>query len=303
MSIGELLTTLRNAKISISLDGESLVVKGKKASLTTEIRNDLIKNREDLIAILKSDQLSAPGGETEKSIPPNVIRADSAEITPEMLPLIDLTQEEIDSIIERVPGGIANIQDIYALSPLQDGILFHHLLSSDGDSYLMSSLATFPDRALLQRFLSAVQEVVDRHDILRTAFIWEGLSKPVQVVLRRARLSVREVELDAEQGPIAEQLARRFDPRRHRMDLTQAPLLRCTIARDVRTGQWVALLLRHHLTEDALSVQILRSEIEAFLRGQGDSLAPSPAFRNLVAQVRLGRSQGGAGAVFPGDVG
>ena len=44
-----------------------------------------------------------------------MIRADSAEITPEMLPLIDLTQEEIDSIIERVPGGMANIQDIYAV--------------------------------------------------------------------------------------------------------------------------------------------------------------------------------------------
>ena len=239
----------------------------------------------------------------EVPIPPNVIRADSAEITPEMLPLIDLTQEEIDSIIERVPGGMANIQDIYALSPLQDGILFHHLVASEGDPYLMSGMATFPDRALLQRFLSAVQEVVDRHDILRTAFIWEGLSKPVQVVLRRARLSVREVELDAEQGPIAEQLAQRFDPRRHRMDLRQAPLLDYAIAYDRNQDRWVVMHRLHHLIGDHFTLDALRGEVRVFLVGGGQSLVPSPAFRNLVAQMQVGPVARGAGAVFPGDVG
>ena len=69
-----------------------------------------------------------------------------------MLPLIDLTQEEIDLIVERTPGGIANIEDIYALSPLQDGVLFHHLMASEGDPYLMIDQLLFPDRALLAAF-------------------------------------------------------------------------------------------------------------------------------------------------------
>ena len=66
----------------------------------------------------------------------------------------------------------------------------------------------FPDRALLDRYLAAVQQVVDRHDILRTAFVWEGQSAPAQVVWREAPLSVTEVQLDDDGTVASEQLAR-----------------------------------------------------------------------------------------------
>ena len=72
----------------------------------------------------------------------------------------------------------------------------------------------FTDRAFLERYLGAMQEVVDRHDILRTAFLWKDLLEPVQVVHRKAPLSVSEIVLDPRDGPIAEQLKARFDPRR-----------------------------------------------------------------------------------------
>ncbi|KAF9271780.1 hypothetical protein BGZ68_003073, partial [Mortierella alpina] len=52
--------------------------------------------------------------------PANLITAPTTEITPDLLPLIDLTQGDIDRIVDQVPGGVANIQDIYSLSPLQD---------------------------------------------------------------------------------------------------------------------------------------------------------------------------------------
>ncbi|NHB90350.1 non-ribosomal peptide synthetase, partial [Photorhabdus tasmaniensis] len=223
-------------------------------------------------------------------VPPNVITPATTALTPEMLPLIDLTQIDIDRIIGRVPGGVTNIQDIYALSPLQDGILFHHLLANEGDPYLLTGQMVFADRSLLDRYLAAVQRTVDRHDILRTAFIWQELSVPVQVVWRQAQLSVTELTLNPADGPVSDQLTRRFDPHHHRLDLGEAPLLRFVVAQET-DGRWIVLQLLHHLIGDHETLEVMHSEVQAYLIGQEDSLPDPVPFRNLVAQVRLGVSQ------------
>ncbi|UFS85011.1 non-ribosomal peptide synthase/polyketide synthase (plasmid) [Rhizobium sp. T136] len=234
------------------------------------------------------DLAASLGSHHEVAVPANLITEQSTAITPQMLPLIDPTQQEIDRIVATVPGGVANIQDIYGLSPLQDGILFHHLLASRGDPYLLVSQMAFAERGLLERYLGAVQQVVDRHDILRTAFVWEGLSSPAQVVWRKAALEVTEVELDACDGSGAEELRRRFDPRRQRIDLGRAPLLRFVIAREPGSGRWLLLELLHHLIGDHTTLEIMHAEVRAVLEGRGHELAAPQPFRNLVAQARLG---------------
>ncbi|NHB98778.1 non-ribosomal peptide synthetase, partial [Photorhabdus stackebrandtii] len=226
----------------------------------------------------------------EIQVPDNGITPDTMVLTPAMLPLIDLTQADIDHIVGQVPGGIANIQDIYALSPLQDGILFHHLLANEGDPYLLTGQMAFANRALLDRYLAAIQRTIDRHDILRTAFLWQGLSMPAQVVWRQAPLSVTELVLNPADGSVSDQLTRRFDPAHYRLDLSQAPLLRFIIAQET-DGRWLLLELHHHLIGDHETMEVMHREVQAYLTGQEDSLpAPTP-FRNLVAQVRLGVSQ------------
>ncbi|MEY9827944.1 amino acid adenylation domain-containing protein [Bradyrhizobium japonicum] len=234
------------------------------------------------------DLAASLGSHREVAVPANLIDEHSTAITPRMLPLIELTQEEIDRVVTTVPGGVANIQDIYGLSPLQDGILFHHLLASRGDPYLLVSQMAFAKRRLLDGYLGAVQEVVDRHDILRTAFVWEGLSSPAQVVWRKAALDVLEVELDENGGSGHEQLKRRFDPRQYRIDLGRAPLMRFVIAREPGSGRWLLLQLLHHLIGDHTTLEVMHAEVRAVLAGRGHELAVPQPFCNLVAQARLG---------------
>nr|ATD12179.1 SphA [Serratia marcescens] len=226
----------------------------------------------------------------EVSVPVNGILPGCVAITPEMLPLATLSQPEIDAVVAQVPGGVANVQDIYALSPLQEGILFHHLLAERGDPYQLSAVLRFDSRARLDAWLAAMQQVIDRHDILRTAFITQGVSSPVQVVWRKAELSLRELRLNPAEGEIGSRLTALFDPRRVRPDLTRAPLL-SFVAAQGEEGSWCVLQQWHHLIGDHSTLAVMQEEINLILAGRGDELAKAPPFRNAVAQARLGVSK------------
>nr|WP_306298895.1 non-ribosomal peptide synthetase [Pseudomonas syringae] len=232
----------------------------------------------------------AVGENHEVAVPANLIAAQGCtRITPAMLPLLDLTQDEIDGLLSAVPGGVANVQDIYPLAPLQEGILYHHLASTGpGDSYLQQALFTFEDQDRLDAFVAALHGVIARHDILRTAVFWEGLSEPVQVVLREAPLPIEVVTLDPRHGELETQLRDRFDPRQYRLDVRQAPLLRLAYAYDDEQARWVGILLFHHIALDHTALDIVQAEMQAFLTGQQAQLGAAVPYRNYVAQARLG---------------
>ncbi|HEV3050638.1 MAG TPA: AMP-binding protein, partial [Longimicrobium sp.] len=231
---------------------------------------------------------AAEGSGSDVRVPPNLIQAGYGAITPEMLPLVELSQSEIDGIVAGVPGGAENVQDIYPLAPLQEGILFHHLLSPESDPYLLPQPFAFESREQVDAYLDALRAAVARHDILRTSVVWEGLPEPVQVVWRDAPLSVEEVEVDPAAGDVVRQIYERIDPWHYRMDLSRAPLLRAYVGREAVGGRWGLLLLLHHLVSDHTAAEVLREEMEAHLEGRADQLPAPLPFRNYVAQARLG---------------
>ncbi|UZE84263.1 non-ribosomal peptide synthetase [Pseudomonas viciae] len=226
----------------------------------------------------------AGGNNVQQFVPANLIPADCMAIEPQMLPLVSLSQGEIEQIVADVPSGASNVQDIYPLSSLQEGILFHHLLQAEGDAYLMRTVVTFNRRQLLDDFLAAVQVVIDRHDILRTALRWHGLPQPVQVVHRQAQLPV--VTLDCAPGEDALQILRDHTDTHHlRLDLQRAPLIAAYIIYDAPNEQWLLALLDHHLVSDNVTLRLIMLEIQAVLAGQTDSLPPSQPYRNFIAQA------------------
>ena len=227
----------------------------------------------------------------KKIAPPNRITVDCEEITPDLVPLVKLSQAEIDTIVASVEGGVGNVQDIYPLAPLQEGILFHHLMAKDGDPYLLWSLLSFADKARLEAYVAALNAVIGRHDVLRTAVLWEGLPEPVQVVWRTARLQVEEVVLGAGAGDVAERLKAFCDPRQRRIRLDTAPLMRLFVARDEVNDRWVGVMLSHHLSSDHTTLELMFEEVQAHLSGDVAHLSTPQPFRNFVAQARLGISK------------
>ncbi|WP_154640396.1 non-ribosomal peptide synthetase, partial [Serratia marcescens] len=173
---------------------------------------------------------------------------------------------------------------------LQEGILFHHLLAERGDPYQLSAVLRFDSRARLDAWLAAMQQVIDRHDILRTAFITQGMSSPVQVVWRKAELALSERRFDPADGPIWQQLAASFDPLQQRQDLTRAPLLNFTVTQE-EDGSWCALQQWHHLIGDHSTLAFMEQEIGEILAGRGAQLGVAQPFRNAVAQARLALSE------------
>ncbi|WP_240334133.1 condensation domain-containing protein, partial [Pseudomonas syringae] len=97
-------------------------------------------------------------------------------------------------------------------------ILYHHIAAGQGDPYILQAQFTIASRERFDEFTTALQQVVDRHDILRTSVIWEGLAEPVQVVWRKADLVLSEITIDPAAGTASEQLQQRFDPRHYRLD-------------------------------------------------------------------------------------
>lgn len=208
-----------------------------------------------------------------------------ARLMPDMFPLVELSSEELAVITDAVPGGAPNIQDIYPLTPLQEGMLFHHLLDlKGGDTYMRLVLFSMPSLGQLQEFIRALQRVVDRHDILRTALLWEGLHQPIQVVWRRAALRLEKIAIAGDGDPV-EQLKARMSPESQQLDLRQAPLMCLEVAADPRGEMHYALLKMHHLIHDHASIDTMLVEVHAHIGGRGEQLLKPFAFRDHVAQV------------------
>ncbi|WP_260957914.1 non-ribosomal peptide synthetase [Pseudomonas citri] len=286
MSVIELLATLKEKDVQLSVNGDQLVVRGRKQSLKEpEVLALLREHKAALIELINSGEYEA-GKAGEVEVPANAIPVGCERITPEMLPLVTLDQPAIDRIVASVPGGAANVQDIYPLAPLQEGILYHNLTATQGDPYVLQAHFSIASRERLRDFVDALQHVIDRHDILRTAILRENLEAPLQVVWREARLGVTDISTELADGNVLTQLQARFDPRHYRLDLSQAPLLSLVCAEDPVNQRWVAMLLFHHMALDHAALAVVQDEMQAWLMGQARQLQPAIPYRNYVARTR-----------------
>lgn len=205
----ELFARLKKEGVQFSVKDGSLVVRGNRQSLSDPaVAASLREHKTALIELIQSG--AGIGTQADEALAPPGIEAGCERITPAMLPLATLSQEAIDRIVSQVPGGAANIEDIYPLAPLQEGFSITTWPRSRGSLCPARDVRHGGPRA--RQRLRAGPAGGDRSaPILRTAVVWQGLDEPMQVVWRHAGLVVEEVALEPGADP-AGQLRSMFDP-------------------------------------------------------------------------------------------
>jgi len=222
-------------------------------------------------------------------VPPNLILAANDTLTPAMVTMVDLDQSEINAIVEATEGGVENIADIYPLTPLQEGMLFHSLLKDDIDPYILRRWYRVETRQRLEEIFTAFQGLVDRHDVLRTAIASKGVNVPVQVVHKHATLSIdfHTLPEHLSETERVSALSSAMSP----LEVSRAPLLRLGVAELAESAASLLLVEAHHTIVDHMALAMLWEEVEAFLLGRQDSLPKPRSFREFVAKSRYRNAQ------------
>ncbi|MBW4650218.1 MAG: amino acid adenylation domain-containing protein [Kastovskya adunca ATA6-11-RM4] len=180
-----------------------------------------------------------------------------------------------------------NIADIYELSPMQQGLLFHSLYAPDSGVYFNQFSCTIEGNLNVAAFQQAWQQVVERYPILRTAFYWEELEKPLQVVHRQVEIpwqqhDWRHLSATKQQEQLATFLK---GDREQGFELNQAPLMRCILIQ-FTDDTYQFIWSHHHLLIDGWSLPIILKEVfafyDAFDQGKELYLPTSRPYRDYI---------------------
>ncbi|MBV9788063.1 MAG: amino acid adenylation domain-containing protein, partial [Chloroflexi bacterium] len=207
--------------------------------------------------------------------------------TPSDVPLARLDQATVDRIV----AGTPDVADMYALTALQQGMLFHSLADAGSGVYVEQLVSTLRGPLDVAAFQAAWDQVVARHAVLRTSFVWAGLAEPLQVVHIEAIVpwqieDWRTCSIDEQNLRLAAFVEA---DRRQGIDPAQAPLMRLAlfqVADDIHRFVWT----QHHLLLDGWSLPLVLTEVftsyEARVSGRAiQHTAPRP-YRDYIAWLQ-----------------
>ena len=214
-----------------------------------------------------------------------------------LFPLARLEQEELSRFFDQVrvegaKGAVTaeRVENVYPLSPSQEGILFHSIYAPESGVYVIQMHCTF--RGLdVQATERAWQALLDRYPILRSAFVWDQVEKPLQVVVKNLRVPWQKLDW---RGVAPDELAKRYgayleEDRNRGFELSIAPLMRFSL---IRTGdeEYQFVWSHHHLLLDGWSIFIILKEFlflyDADVKGKPVRLAPAQPYSDYIAWLQ-----------------
>ncbi len=176
-----------------------------------------------------------------------------------------------------------DVEAIYPLSPMQQGMLFHSIYEPESAAYFEQFVCKISGDLDLDAFKRAWQEVIKRHPVFRTSFVWKKLEKMMQVVQKEVELPFKYMDWSHLQTAGQVEALEEFltEDKRLGFNLTRAPLLRIALIR-LAPEEHNFVWSHHHLLIDGWSQPLVFKEIfafyDAFRNGKSLALKPPPAF-------------------------
>jgi amino acid adenylation domain-containing protein/non-ribosomal peptide synthase protein (TIGR01720 family) len=197
-------------------------------------------------------------------------------------PFANFDEQQLDTLLEADP----DIEQVYSLSPLQQGMLFQTIYAPYDGTYVEQYERTFQNLNA-DAYKQAWQRVIERHPSLRTAFVWKGMPEPLQIV--RRRVSLRWEHQDWRELPTSEREARleayRAADRKRGFDLLQPPLMRMALMR-VAESNYEFIWSHHHIFSDGWSTHLILKEVnrfyKAFSQGQQVRLKRARPYQDYI---------------------
>ncbi|MDK4255077.1 Plipastatin synthase subunit C [Bacillus velezensis] len=173
-------------------------------------------------------------------------------------------------------GQQPEIQDIYPLSFMQEGMLFHSLLDHDSRAYFEQAVFTISGQLDRERFQKSIDAVFERYDIFRTTFIHKNVAKPRQVVLKNRPSRVQFHDISHLDEKAQDKYADRFrkEDKDKGFDLQSDPLMRVSILKKA-PERYVCIWSHHHIVMDGWCFGIVMKEFLMIYQSLGDGRLPS----------------------------
>ena len=191
--------------------------------------------------------------------------------TPADVALARLTQQQLDDLA--LPS--REVQDLYPLSPMQQGMLFHSLYRQGEDDVYVSQLRADVQGVDVACFQDAWAQVLARHDMLRTAFVWQDeQGQALQVVYRQVSLPFTEYDWRGREDLSAALDSLAAEHHRQGFELARPPLLRVALVRSAE-DRWHLIYTSHHILMDGWSNALVLNEVLQVCKGQ--ALPPTGA--------------------------
>ena len=156
------------------------------------------------------------------------------------------------------------IQDIYKLTPLQKGMLYHQLRDNDG-SYFIQHVLRCKDGVDEERLRKSLIVLAQKHEILRTKFIHENVKEPMQVILRNRvpELTVLDLSVVEDMEWEFQQIKER--DRARSFDLTNDSLLRVILVNGIENDVRMIFSI-HHIIVDGWSLSIIFNDLDCYYK-------------------------------------